>query len=587
MSDATNPIHDAEAEPGISWRVKLAIGLMVILAVGIVLVTNRWLSERFTETTRNRAELRIALYSGNMVSELQRTSVVPLLLAGDPALVEALRARSYPDTSQKLIRVQSEIGVASIMLIDADGRTVAATNRNLLGTNHRASGYFVEAVRNKDTVFTAQAREGGGFDFTYSRSVMMDGKAGGVIVVAVDLMKYERAWAGLQDAVMVTDSEGTVILATEPRWRGLPMEEALAVRDAPSALSRAIQATADWAQSPPDAYVRGEAVMKTEARVPFRGWRMVTFTAYDSVRERVNGILALEIMGFAILMALTFYFLSRKAWSQSMSFQRESAELRMLNARLQREIAEREKVQKDLAVAELTLAQSSKLAALGEMSAAVSHELNQPLAAMKTYLAGARLLLQRKRPEEALSSFQRIDDLIERMGAITRQLKSYARKGGEAFEPVDLRACLSSALSMMEPQLKLRVVKITRTLPRTPVMVMADRIRLEQVIINLLRNALDATRDRSDAQIDLILSSGDVALLAVRDNGTGIVDLDNLFEPFYTTKKPGEGVGLGLAISSGIVTDLGGRLMARNAEGGGAVFEMQLPLLGREVEAAE
>jgi two-component system C4-dicarboxylate transport sensor histidine kinase DctB len=550
-------------------------------------VTNRWLSERFTETTRNRAELRIALYSGNMVSELQRTSVVPLLLAGDPALVEALRARSYPDTSQKLIRVQSEIGVASIMLIDADGRTVAATNRNLLGTNHRASGYFVEAVRNKDTVFTAQAREGGGFDFTYSRSVMMDGKAGGVIVVAVDLMKYERAWAGLQDAVMVTDSEGTVILATEPRWRGLPMEEALAVRDAPSALSRAIQATADWAQSPPDAYVRGEAVMKTEARVPFRGWRMVTFTAYDSVRERVNGILALEIMGFAILMALTFYFLSRKAWSQSVSFQRESAELRMLNARLQREIAEREKVQKDLAVAELTLAQSSKLAALGEMSAAVSHELNQPLAAMKTYLAGARLLLQRKRPEEALSSFQRIDDLIERMGAITRQLKSYARKGGEAFEPVDLRACLSSALSMMEPQLKLRVVKITRTLPRTPVMVMADRIRLEQVIINLLRNALDATRDRSDAQIDLILSSGDVALLAVRDNGTGIVDLDNLFEPFYTTKKPGEGVGLGLAISSGIVTDLGGRLMARNAEGGGAVFEMQLPLLGREVEAAE
>src|SRR5690606_34501459 len=130
-----------------------------------------------------------------------------------------------------------------------------------------------------------------------------------------------------------------------------------------------------------------------------------------------------------------------------------------------------------------------------EMSAAVSHELNQPLAAMKTYLAGARLLLQRKRPEEALSSFQRIDDLIDRMGSITRQLKSYARKGGEAFEPVDLRACVSSALAMMEPQLKSRVVKIMRGMPRQPVMVMADRIRLEQVIINLLRNALDALRE--------------------------------------------------------------------------------------------
>lgn len=587
MQDSGIPMSETDSAPGISWRVKLVIGLLVLLAVGVVLVTNRWLSERFTETTRNRAELRLALYSGNMVSELQRTSVVPLLLAGDPALVEALKSGNYSSTSQKLIRVQAEIGVASILLIDGDARTVAATNRNLLGTNHRGTSYFVEAQRNKDTVFTAQAREGGGFDFTYSRAVLVEGKPEGVIVVAVDLMKYERAWAGLQDAVLVTNSEGVVILATEPRWRGLSLDEALAVRDPPSALSRALQATADWTQSAPDAYVRGEAVMKTEARVPFRGWRMITFTAYDSVRERVNGILALEIMGFAILMALTFYFTSRKAWSQSVSFQRESAELRALNARLQREIAEREKVQKDLAVAELTLAQSSKLAALGEMSAAVSHELNQPLAAMKTYLAGARLLLQRKRPEEALSSFQRIDDLIERMGAITRQLKSYARKGGEAFEPVDLRSALSGALSMMEPQLKLRVVKITRTLPRTPVMVMADRIRLEQVIINLLRNALDATRDRTDPQIDLILSSGDVAMLAVRDNGTGIKDLDNLFEPFYTTKKPGEGVGLGLAISSGIVTDLGGRLTARNAEGGGAVFEMQLPLMGKEVEAAE
>lgn len=583
-----NDIHEeAEAGRAISWRVKLVVALLVLLASGVVLVTNRWLSERFTETTRNRAELRLALYSGNMVSELQRTSVVPLLLSGDPALVDALKGGNFSGTSQKLIRVQSEIGVASIVLLDADGRTVGATNRNLLGTNHRGSAYFIDAQRTKDTVFTAQKREGGAFEFTYSRSVVVDGKPAGVIVVAVDLMKYERAWSGLQDAVMVTDSEGTVILATEPRWRGVPMDEALAAKDVGSALGRALQATADWAQNPPDAYVRGEAVMKTEARVPFRGWRMMTFTAYDSVRERVNGILALEIMGFAILMAGAFYALSRKAWSQSISFQRESAELRLLNARLQREIAEREKVQKDLAVAELTLAQSSKLAALGEMSAAVSHELNQPLAAMKTYLAGARLLLQRKRPEEALSSFQRIDDLIERMGAITRQLKSYARKGGEAFEPVDLRQALSGALSMMEPQLKLRVVKITRTLPRQPVMVMADRIRLEQVIINLLRNALDATRDTPDPQIDLLLSSGEVAMLAVRDNGHGITDLDNLFEPFYTTKKPGEGVGLGLAISSGIVTDLGGRLTARNAEKVGAVFEMQLPLIGKEIEAAE
>lgn len=586
MSTSSEPLQSDES-PGLSWRLRLVVVLLVVVAVSVVLVTNRWLSDRFTESTRNRAEVRLALYTGNLVSELQRTSVVPLLLSRDPDLLAALREGNYAATSAKLIALQSEIAVASIQLLDGDGRVVGSTNRNLLGTSYRSDQAFVDAQRARDTIFTATKREAGGYIFNYSQALRADGKVVGVIVVAVDLMKYERAWAGLHDAVLVTDSEGSVILATEPIWRGQPMDAALEARDAPSAIQRALQATTTWATDPPDAYMRGEAVMQTTARVPFRGWRIYTFTAYDSVRERVNGILALEIMGFAILMAITFYMLSRRAWSQSVSLQRESADLRLLNARLQREIVERQKVEKTLEVAELTLAQSSKLAALGEMSAAVSHELNQPLAAMKTYLAGARLLLQRKRPEEALSSFQRIDDLIERMGAITRQLKSYARKGGEAFEPIDLRASISSALSMMEPQLKARVVKISRSLPRQAVMVMADRIRLEQVIINLLRNALDATKDTPSPHIDILLAAGETATLSVRDNGHGITALDQVFEPFYTTKKAGEGVGLGLAISMGIVADLGGRLTARNAEDGGAVFEMHLPILGNKQQAAK
>ena len=329
--------------------------------------------------------------------------------------------------------------------------------------------------------------------------------------------------------------------------------------------------------------------MRLENRIPFRGWRMASFTTYASVRERVNGVLALEIMGFAILLALTFYALNRRTALRMALFQRESAELRSLNAALQREIAERKRVQETLAVAEQTLEQSSKLAALGEMSAAVSHELNQPLAAMKTYLAGARLLLRRNRPEEALSSFGRIDDLIERMGGITRQLKSYARKGQEELSPVDMGDALASSLVMMEPQLRQRQVQITRILPEQRLEVMGDRLRIEQVMVNLLRNAIDATKSERDPKVEIILSAGETATLTVRDNGPGIEDLDSLFEPFYTTKQPGDGVGLGLAISSGIVTDLGGRLTARNGQAGGAVFEMQLPIFGSEpkTQAAE
>ena len=572
----------------VSWRLRLAIGLIMLIAVLVISVTNKLLTDRFTQSTRNRAEMRIALYSGNLMSELRQNAIVPQLLARDPALITALQDADYSLSTQRLISFVDEIGAASLMLYDIDGRTVAATDRNRLQSSHRSEAYFVDAIRSNATIFSSIKLEGGGYRFMYSRRIQAGGDTLGVIAVEVDLQKFERGWAGISDAVIVLDSAGEIILGTSPRWRGLTEEEALANDPPQTAIERAIKATADWTALPPDAYLRGEAVMRLESRIPFRGWRMVSYTTYASTRERVNGVLALEVMGFAILLALTFYFLSRRTAGKMAIFQRESAKLRALNMALQREIAERKRVQETLAVAEQTLEQSSKLAALGEMSAAVSHELNQPLAAMKTYLAGARLLLHRNRPEEALSSFGRIDGLIERMGAITKQLKSYARKGQEAFSPVDIGAALASSMSMMEPQLRQRQVQINRILPDDPVTVMGDQMRIEQVMVNLLRNALDATKSERNPQVEIILSAGETATLTVRDNGPGIADLDALFEPFYTTKQPGDGVGLGLAISSGIVNDLGGRLMARNGQAGGAVFEMQLPIMGeRERMEAE
>lgn len=569
------------------WLRRGAVVAFVFFAATLVYFSNLYLTERFTENTRNRAELRLALYIGNLVSELQRNSIVPQLLARDPELIRALEGKDYALSSHRLLSYVEEIGAASLVLLDNEGRTVAATDRGRLGQNLRNTDHFVTALRSNTTTFSTEPTDAGGFAFVYARKIEHNGLLLGVIAVEVDLARLERSWAGIADAVFVTDSVGQIILTTEPRWRGHDEQTALAVESAPSALERAARTAVQWTTASVDAYVEGQAVLRREARVPFQGWRMVTYTGYTSVRERVNGVLALEIMGFALLLALIFWLSSRQARSRLMLFQRESAQLRRLNMRLQREIAERAKVEKSLQVAEQTLVQSSKLAVLGEMSAAVSHELNQPLAAMKTYLAGARLLLQRQRSEEALASFHRIDDLIERMGAITRQLKSYARKGSDAYVQVDVGEALGSALAIMEPQLRSRDVEITRNLPDEPVVIFGDRVRLEQVIINLLRNALDATKEQDQTRIDILVTIGEMMRLSVEDNGPGIEDLDALFEPFYTTKQPGDGVGLGLAISSGIAVDLGGRLLARNAAKGGAVFELQLPIYEAETHAAE
>ena len=580
------PPAKSRRSPGQVWRVRIVMLCFLTIAVAVVWVTNQLLTERFTEGTRNRAEVRLALHSSAIQTELQRTRVVPLLLSRDTSLITALTSEDYSQSTQRLISYREETGLGSLLLLDADGRAVAATDRQELGAQYRALPFFINALRSDDTVFTTNDLDSGNRVFAYSRRIELGADKIGVIVVVVDLYKFERSWAGFTDAVIVTNSEGEIILTTEGRWRGLEEAEALERQSMPSAIGQALRATADWG-IPPDAYVQGEAVMRLETRIGFQGWKMTSFTTYSGVRERVNTFLALEIMGFAILLAGIFYMISRQANSRLLFFQRESAELRQLNQALQREIAERERAEKNLEVAEQTIEQSSKLAALGEMSAAVSHELNQPLAAMKTYLAGAKLLLQRRRPEEALSSFGRIDDLIERMGSITRQLKSYARKGGDAFEPIDARECVSSALAMMEPQFRQRDISITRSLPRESAMVMADRVRLEQVLVNLLRNAYEATLNLPKPEIQIMVSSGEDVLVTVRDNGTGIDDLDSLFEPFYTTKAPGDGVGLGLAISSSIVNDLGGRLTARNGREGGAIFEARLPALTETVEAAE
>lgn len=570
------------------WTLRLALVVLVAVAGVVLWVTNDWLTARFSETTRVRAELRATLYSSQLQSELQRNSVVPIMLARDPALISALTSRNFAYTSARLISAQKEIGVASIRLLDVSGRTVAATDRQLLGTNYVSAPYFVDALRSRDSVFTTAESEHGGFEFVYSRAIVDTSGTLGVVVVGTDLKKLEQSWAGISDAVAVTDSTGVVILSTESRWRGLPLADALSARPAASAIARAFEISTDWTDTITNAWIKGKAVMQTEIRIPFRGWRMFNFSTYESIRERVNAVLAMEAMVFAVLAALIFYILSRWAQRRSVAYMQESADLRALNMRLTREIAARERVQRELRVAEQTVQQSSKLAALGEMSAGVSHELNQPLAAMKTYLAGARLLLGRGRPDEALSSFQRIDDLVDRMSTIARQLKSYARREGEAFEPVDLRHAMSNALTMMEPQLRSRPIRILRNLPRRPVMVYCDRIRLEQVLINLLRNAFDATKSVRDACVEIGIEANTQAIVTVSDNGPGVSDLDKLFEPFFTTKKPGEGTGLGLAISSGIVADFGGRLTAHNIKGGpGAVFALALPLYDPDYEQSE
>ncbi len=573
-----------------SPRVRVAAGLVLIAAVALMLASNHWLTQRFSETLRAESQLRAALYSGNMVTLLRQQSLVPQLLARDPVLATALQSKDFTNTSQRLIEVAEDINVARILLLDQQGRVVASSDRRELGSVLAEQPYFSGALRDQATIFTVTGEENGGdIRFHYSRKVTDGPNAIGVVAVEVDMRIVEMSWRNRNDMVAVTDASDRIVLASRPEWRNNTLTNVLASEPPPSTVRQAFSVSQrDTAEDTPYVFMDGQQLLRTEIKTGFRGWRLTFFATLEEVRTQVNGILALEGLVLALLMAAALFLANKRLQRQSRMIAEESDQLRLLNARLRAEIEERQKVERNLEVAEQSLEQASKLAAIGQMSAAVSHELNQPLAAMRTYLAGARLLLQRSRVDEALTSFHRIDDLLERMGAITRQMKSYARKGADTLVDVDLRDAVEGSLSMMAPQLGQTQVEIRKTMPNVPVKVLADPVRLDQIIVNLLRNALEAVADEDTPMIDILVVQGRQVSLSVRDNGHGIKDPEALFEPFYTTKKPGEGVGLGLAISAGIAKELGGRLLARNAEPQGAIFELRLPRAdARVAQAAE
>lgn len=564
-----------------SLLVRLFIVLFITFGILLIIITNFVLTSRFSQETTKQAELRLKLYSNSIDSELERSRFITLLLADNVRLKTLLSKKQNETILNKYFKAITNTYSQNITLYDATGKILSSSEKKL--SSQILSQIPFSVLDKKKLIFSRIISPEAKNKFVYAKLITLSEMTLGIILVEVNLSKIEKAWIEASEAVIAIDHLDQVLISSKPSWIKTKINDKSQPSQSSNILN-SMQSFTQWEDLPAEAYLNKNTLLKLESNISEQNWKILYYSTYATVREKVNGIIALEITALAILLTLIFYLLSRRSRIQSIIFMEESNKLRDINSKLKNEMNEREKAEKNLKVAEQSLEQHSKLAALGEMSAAVSHELNQPLAAMKTYLAGAKLLLQRDRPNEALSSFQRVDDLIERMNVITKQLKSYARKGREELVQVDLKMVISYALDIMASQLNLLQVEYLQQMPDEPVMVLGDQIRLEQVVINLIRNSLDAMAKTNNPKLKIILKTNNNAVITIIDNGHGISDLKSLFEPFYTTKDPGHGVGLGLAISSGIIKELEGRLVAKNSPDSGAIFEITLPLIDSEQE---
>ena len=560
-------------------RARVFLFSLSVLFVVLLVATNSFFTSKYLNDIKQEGEIRLTQNERNIVNELQKNSVIPQFLVRDQSIWNALLSNNFSSLPQMFFEFIDEISIESITLMDRTGQIVAVAGKENLNVNSSNKIIFNTAISTNDTVMNIIEKNENEFGFFYSRKIENDQRVLGVLSIEVDLKKFENSWKSAGERIFISNGEGKIVLATEPTWKGLSEDLAWKNQNSKNIIKRGYSVAKGWVDSnESDQYFNDSSFVRFNKNIPILNWKMSSFENYSGVRERVNTILALEILIFLLLLVLSLYSLNRKKILRLNLFEEETIKLRELNKKLETEMEQRKRVEKNLLAVEQTLEQHSKLAALGEMSAAISHELNQPLAAMKTYLAGASLLLKRNRPQETVAALMRIDGLIHRMGEITKQLKSFARKNTESFVPLNFNDAILEAMSIMEPQLKQSGIKIDTNIPSEPVLIVGDQQRLEQVIINLIRNAIDALDDTELPSITISLYKNNSVRFSIRDNGKGINNLEKLFEPFQTSKDPGKGLGLGLAISSNIISELGGSLSGENLTPTGAEFTIKLPL---------
>ncbi|RJG12778.1 sensor histidine kinase [Pseudomonas cavernicola] len=533
---------------------------------------------------------QLGLYAESLHTLIERYRALPAVLALDPELRAALRGPVSGELqlhlNRKLEQINGAANSSTLELLDRNGLAVAASNWRLptsyVGHNYGFRPYFLETRTKGSGRFYAVGVISGIPGYFLSQAVLGDaGEFLGAMVVKLEFPGLEREWSQRPDIILVSDAKGIVFIANHEDWR---YRELLPI----SSQGRAeLSSTRQYDKRPLvplrhrslqdfSAHSRLARVDGPEGRHDYlweslplehEGWTLHLLhrpqTATASARNA-----ALAANGAWLALVFLGLFLHQR-WRLARLRQRSRTELERL-------VEERTAA---LRTAQDGLVQAAKLAALGQMSAALAHEINQPLTAQRMHLASLRLLLAHGRTDEAQQALLRLDELLERMAALTGHLKTFARKSpGGLHERADLAQVVDRALQLLEPRLRGAEVAIELHLAR-PAWVRGDAIRLEQVLVNLLRNALDATakQARRELQVGIQAEHGQW-LLTVADNGGGIAaeHLGSVFDPFFTTKPVGDGLGLGLAVSYGIVMEQGGRLEACN-QGAGALFSLRLP----------
>lgn len=572
-----------------------AIFLGVLFVAGAVWQITRWTYNDALEERIKTGGERLALYSGTLREALSRYAYIPFVLSRNSDVQILLKTSFNLDlVNHYLESLNSEAGSEALYVMNSVGETLAASNWrepvNFVGKNYGFRPYFTEAKEGKRGHFFAIGVTTGRPGFFMSYPVQSNGKFLGAAVVKVDLTPLQDDWREGGETVLVSDANGVLFLSSRADWKYRTLSPLSEVQ------RTLILSGRQYGHQPlellpletVETLGEGQRIVRFEKklflllsrRVPSMTWQLHHVSPLAPVLERSKSVAVIGTVLAMLVLALGLYARERRLKQVARRKEQEAEATKAINLRLQEEIAERSRTEKMLRDTQTELVQAGKLAALGHMAAGIVHELNQPISAIRTQAASGCLLLERNEPEKIKETLAAVSRMTEHMAKITAQLKTFAHKTPTVQEEVHIQNCLEEALSMTAPLFSEFDIHLDKDITDQPLMVVGDQVRVKQVLVNVIQNAVDAMRNCSFRRLLINVAARDgSAEIVISDSGCGIAEknITELFTPFFTTKEVGEGLGLGLSISYRIVTDLGGTIHVKNLDNGGAQFSIRLP----------
>ncbi len=540
-----------------------------VFALAIVLGTYTLSYRSGLQQLHQTGQIRIEQSRDRLLGQLSAFRQLPNILAKHPTVRDMLNGSNVPeDINGFLLNTALVSGADDILILDTRAQAIATSNfyenDSFIGKSFANTGY-VRAALNGRLGYSYDVRDDQSRKFVFARGVLDEGgTSAGMVVVYVDIAALEFEWRIDDEVIAFFDKSDVAIVTNRP---SLALRDISAAQDAPN-IAQVFGHTIAR-------FERGET-LPSEALILERYIPQINMTARAFLNTADTKYRALLQ---ASLIALLLALIGLALWALSQRRQR-LAELLAIEERANATLEARvEKRTEQLRNTQKQLVEAGKLTALGQMSAGISHELNQPLATMQNFAENGARLIELDRKDEAKNNFEHIKGQVDRMSRIIKSLRAFARKEKETVEAIDLQKVIAESLALSANRCQIEGIDLQLTGIKEPLFVMGGHVRLQQVVINMLTNGIDAMVDQSHKRILLDVSkTSDQVHLSIRDTGAGLIDPERVFEPFYSTKEAGssKGMGLGLSISYGIVGSFGGDIQCRNHPEGGAEFTIIL-----------